>query len=152
INENSYVDLKKETEKVNKDNMEINTSNIEFDEGKNIKKEDLYHIVKMDETLFSISRAYDISVDELRQWNFIEDLDKLAIGQRLLIKKTLETNDTLQNSNSATIFKTYKVKQDDTLYGIARKHNISIKELMELNNKNDFTIKEGESLKIKTQK
>ncbi|MCK5701752.1 MAG: LysM peptidoglycan-binding domain-containing protein [Cyclobacteriaceae bacterium] len=152
INENSYVDLKKETEKVNKDNMEINTSNIEFNEGKNIKKEDLYHIVKMDETLFSISRAYDISVEELRQWNFIEELDKLSIGQRLLIKKTLETNDTLQNSNSATLFKTYKVKQDDTLYGIARKHNISIKELMELNNKNDFTIKEGESLKIKTQK
>ncbi|MCK5700424.1 MAG: LysM peptidoglycan-binding domain-containing protein, partial [Cyclobacteriaceae bacterium] len=50
------------------------------------------------------------------------------------------------------LFKTYKVKQDDTLYGIARKHDISIKELMELNNKNDFTIKEGETLKIKARK
>jgi len=147
INENSYVDLKKEAEKTKQENVAINT--LDAEEEKNIKKRDFYHIVKSGETLFSISRTYQVSIGELRQWNEIEDLDQLNIGQRLLIKKAIITKDTDQNSIPTNQYKTYIVKQDDTLYGIARKHDISIKDLMDLNDKDDFTIKQGETLKIK---
>lgn len=152
IDENSYVDLKKEADKPKQGNVPKKILDTELEKEKNIKKEDLYHIVKSGETLFSISRVYEVSIGKLRQWNEIEDLDQLNIGQRLLIRKDLQTTNADQNSIIETQYKTYTVKQDDTLYGIARRHDISIKELMELNDKDDFTIKEGETLKIKVNK
>jgi len=42
----------------------------------------------------------------------------------------------------------HEVKTTDTLYSIARKYNVTIKELMEWNNKKDFTLAIGEKLKI----
>ncbi|MCK5367007.1 MAG: LysM peptidoglycan-binding domain-containing protein [Cyclobacteriaceae bacterium] len=119
---------------------------------KNVKKEDIYHIVKSNETLFGICRTYDVTIGELRQWNDIDNLDLLHIGQRILIKKDIETSKTNQITYTSTQFKTYTVKPDDTLYDIARIHDITIKELMDLNNKEDFIIKEGEVLKIKAHK
>ncbi|MCK5701024.1 MAG: LysM peptidoglycan-binding domain-containing protein, partial [Cyclobacteriaceae bacterium] len=148
INENSYVDLENEVEKIIEDTTEING----YGERKNVKKEEIYHIVKSSETLFSISRAYEVSIGELRQWNDIDDLDILNIGQQLLIKIDLKDNGANRNQYSSDQFKTHTVKQDDTLYSIARQYDISIKELMELNNKENFTISEGDQLKIMVTK
>lgn len=152
INENSYVDLKKEADKTNDDKTENNVSFNDSVKGKNVKKEELYHIVKSKETLFSISREYGISIGEMRQWNDINELDILTIGQQLLIKRDLKINGAAQNLYSSDQFITHMVKQDDTLYSIARQYNISIKELMELNNKENFAISKGDQLKIKVIK
>ena len=148
INENSYVDLENEVEKIIEDTTEING----YGERKNVKKKELYHIVKSSETLFSISKTYEVSIGELRQWNDIDDLDILNIGQRLLIKIDLKGNGANRNQYSSDQFKTHTVKQDDTLYSIARQYDISIKELMELNHKENFTISKGDQLKIKVIK
>ena len=43
-----------------------------------------YHIVKAGETIFSISRAYDISVPNLLKWNNKSDSD-IKIGEKLKI-------------------------------------------------------------------
>jgi len=147
INENSFVDLNSNPNSLEKEVSNEDDSDVE----RNIvKKREKYHIVKSGETLFSISRSYGISIGELRQWNNIDNLDVLNIGQRLLIRNFSELPKDLNNeSTNIHPYKTYRVKVDDTLYGIAREHNISIKELMELNDKDDFVIKVGEELKIK---
>jgi LysM repeat protein len=44
-----------------------------------------YHIVKKGETVFSITKLYNISKNELMSWNKISD-NNIAIGQKLLIK------------------------------------------------------------------
>jgi membrane-bound lytic murein transglycosylase D len=43
---------------------------------------------------------------------------------------------------------THEVKATDTLYGIARKYGVTIKELMEWNDKKDFSLSVGEKLRI----
>jgi membrane-bound lytic murein transglycosylase D len=43
------------------------------------------------------------------------------------------------------------VKSTDTLYSVARKYNVTIKELMEWNNKKDFTLAVGEKLTVKSK-
>ena len=43
----------------------------------------------------------------------------------------------------------YEVKPSDTLYGIARQFDATIKDIMEWNNKSSFSISVGEKLKIK---
>ncbi len=152
IDENSYVDLKKTPENIEKENTQAKITEINSNQRENVKKIELSHIVKSGETLFSISRAYEVSIGELRQWNDIDDLDVISIGQQILIIKMAQTNATNQNSYSSLRFKTHTVKKEDTIYSIARQYDISIKDLLELNNKEDFNINEGEELKIKAIK
>jgi len=150
INENSYIDLsniEKPTENASS-NESFAESNLSATEkkGKKIKK---YHVVKTGETLFSISKLYDLSIGKIRQWNDIQDLDVLSVGQKLIVyqdENLQATNSGLEDSQS---YKTYIVKKNDTLYSIARENGLTIKELMEINNKDDFDIREGELLKIK---
>ncbi|MBW8685411.1 glucosaminidase domain-containing protein [Chitinophaga rhizophila] len=46
----------------------------------------LYHEVQTKETLYSISKKYNVSIEQLRQWNNLETFD-IKIGQRLLVGK-----------------------------------------------------------------
>jgi membrane-bound lytic murein transglycosylase D len=103
-------------------------------------------MVKPGETLFSISKIYAVSIAEIRHWNDISDLDVLSIGQKIVIYD----GDDLQVSNESADYKTYVVKKNDTLYSIARANDLTIKELMDLNDKDDFNLSEGEVLKIGT--
>jgi LysM repeat protein len=42
------------------------------------------HIVQTKETLYSISKKYGVSLEQLKTWNKLDTLD-LKIGQQLLI-------------------------------------------------------------------
>jgi LysM repeat protein len=44
------------------------------------------HIVKKGETLFSISKKYEVSVEDVRKWNSLKT-STLEVGQELIIKK-----------------------------------------------------------------
>ncbi|MGB6154131.1 MAG: glucosaminidase domain-containing protein [Pricia sp.] len=43
------------------------------------------HIVKAGDTLYSISKRYAVSVNELKRWNYLYD-DNLSVGQELTVK------------------------------------------------------------------
>ncbi|MGD2270057.1 MAG: LysM peptidoglycan-binding domain-containing protein [Desulfobacterales bacterium] len=45
-----------------------------------------YHVVKAGETLYSISRRYDLSVDALRQFNSLDKNATIYPGQKLVIR------------------------------------------------------------------
>ena len=49
------------------------------------KPEYATHMVKSGETLYSISKRYSVSVDELKRWNYLYD-DNLSVGQELTVK------------------------------------------------------------------
>ena len=48
-------------------------------------KEPLYYKVKRGDALFSIGRKFDITPEQIQQWNQLEG-DRVKIGQRLLVK------------------------------------------------------------------
>ena len=146
ISENSYINVEEEKRPIPENTPAEIPEQI-------VEKEKIYHIVKDGETLFSISRLYDVSIGEIRQWNEFDNLDVIHIDQRIVILSDSipEVNEP-QQIKSPDQYLTYKVKADDTLYGIAREHNISIKELMDINKKTDFIVKQGELIKIKVNK
>ena len=150
IDQNSFVNLEKESKKSDSVQPQTPQEDLSGSNQLNEQKTKINHIVKPGETLFSISRLYDVSIGEIRQWNHISDLDVLSIGQKI----TIYTNDRFQASRpeikSLDNHATYIVKKNDTLYGIARAHGLTIKELMDMNQKEDFNINEGEILKIKS--
>ncbi|MEE0887142.1 MAG: M23 family metallopeptidase [Treponema sp.] len=119
---------------------------------------DSSYIVKKGDTLYSISRKYQITVPELRAANNLSENDVLKVGVKLVIpsadienaaalsaSKTSETKPNV-SSKSAT---SYIVQKGDTLYGIARKYNIKLNELLSLNNlDNSSTIKIGQKILV----
>ena len=44
------------------------------------------HTVASKETMFSISQAYNVTIDEIKQWNNLTD-NSLSVGQEIIIKK-----------------------------------------------------------------
>lgn len=118
---------------------------------------DSSYIVKKGDTLYSISRKYQITVPELRAANNLSETDVLKVGVKLVIPsadienaaalsavKTSETKKTVSAASTS-----YVVQKGDTLYGIARKFNIKLNELLSLNNlDNSSTIKIGQKILV----
>ena len=102
-----------------------------------VSVEDNTYTVKSGDTLYSIANKYGTTVDDLIVLNNL-GTNNLSIGQVLLLPGVSEE----------TILNTYTVKSGDTLYSIAKKYNMSVNELKELNNLNSNTLSIGQTLKI----
>ncbi len=91
--------------------------------------EDTVHILQKGETMYSLSRKYNVSVDSLCEFNGIADPSKLKAGQVIRIPSC------------------YTVQAGDTLYAISRKFSISVDDLLEANNlTKNSVIKPGQTL------
>ena len=95
---------------------------------------DVYQ-VKSGDTLYKISKDFNITVDELKAINDLVS-DDLFVGQLLNVPSGLS----LVNS--------YVVNSGDTLYSIAKKFNISVNKLKEYNNLNSNLLNVGQKLLI----
>lgn len=92
------------------------------------------YIVDKGDTLYSIAKKFDTSVNKLKELNNLSS-NMLSIGQKLLIPIGEET--------------TYVVKAGDTLYSIAREFNTTVDKLKELNNLSNNTLSIGQILIVK---
>jgi LysM repeat protein len=91
-------------------------------------REGTIHKVGQKETLYSISRQYGVTVDDLKSWNNLSG-NALSIGQDLLIKnKAQETKGTAQPKAT-----THTVAVGETIYGISRKYGVTIQQIKEWN-------------------
>ena len=86
-----------------------------------IPEQTLIHTVEKGDTLYSISKKYDTTVDELKKLNNLTS-NILQVGKQLLIP-TIEI-----------VKDTYVVKKGDTLYKIAKDYNTTVDELKKANN------------------
>lgn len=120
------------------------TVSSEIFNSKNEDNEAISHHVTKGETLYSISKKYNISVDNIINQN--EDVLKkgLQAGQDLILKnnflstKAINTNNTnikLSDKFNSTDEKWIKhvVEPKETLYSLSKKYNITIQEIQEQN-------------------
>jgi len=82
------------------------------------------HTVQKGETLYRISRKFDVPVAVLQAFNDIADPSQLKVGAQIRLPER------------------YSVQKGDTLYGIARAHQLPLNDLMRLNG-----MREGETLR-----
>ena len=96
-----------------------------------------YYTVKSGDSLWSISKKFGITVDELKNANNLSS-NLLSVGQNLIIpgKEAQATSDE------------YVVKKGDTLYSIARTYNTSVDKLKEINNLTSNALAIGQVLKL----
>jgi LysM repeat protein len=83
------------------------------------------HKVTKGDTLWSISKQYNISLESIFAFNNIKDKDTLSIGQIIKIP---------QDSLSAVDYIMCIVKKGDTLWSIAQKYNLSVDLILATNN------------------
>lgn len=111
----------------------------------------IVHTVASKETLYSIARTYQVSMDDLKRWNDLTDAS-LAIGQQLVIKKsaavTVRAPQPAQAETPQPVSKggTHTVQSGQTLFSIAREHNVSIEQLREWNRLDGNELKIGQTL------
>lgn len=96
-----------------------------------------YYTVKSGDSLWSISRKFGVTVNELKKVNNLSS-NLLSIGQNLIIPG--KKNNTSSNE--------YVVKKGDTLYGIANKYNVSVDNLKSYNNLSTDSLSIGQIIKI----
>lgn len=114
------------------------------------------HLVTSGETLFSISKKYEVSVSQIKEWNNLTG-NSINLGQRLIVSNKITSSSTTNKepisdtkktiSNSVNSF--HKVIKGETLYSISRKYDVSINDLKKWNNMADNEIMVGSKIIIK---
>lgn len=99
----------------------------------------LNYTVVPGDSLYSIARKYETTVDILKDINNLENTN-LSIGQIIKIP-TSTTSDTTNYNN-------YTVIKGDSLYSIANKFNTNVNTIKDINNLTSNTLSIGQVLKI----
>lgn len=97
--------------------------------------EEISYVVQKGDTLYSIARKYNTTVDAIKEKNRLTS-DILSIGQVLTIPSNSEN------------YVTYTVVSGDTLYSIARRFDTTVDTIKEYNNLKNNTLQIGTVLKI----
>ncbi len=100
----------------------------------------LQHEVKPKETLYAISKQYNVSIDELNTLNPVLK-EGLKVGQIINIKPL--TSSSQPNLNGA---KTHIVQPKETLFGISKAYAVSTEQLIAWNNIQNNQISIGQTL------
>ncbi len=90
------------------------------------------HTVISGETLYSISRRYNLTEDEISQYN-PGAIDLKAGSILFLPKKTNVVNTTLSSNDEVANYFEHIIESGETLWGMTQKYNVSESELRALN-------------------
>lgn len=124
--------------------------------------------VKNGDTLYGIAFSHGMTANEFLKLNKIDDPNKynLKVGETIKIKNNNDSNiERVENKDVEEIkeninteknnnYIDYKVKNGDTLYGIAFENDMSVNEFLKINNISDpiaYKLKVGETLKIQSK-
>lgn len=99
------------------------------------------HIVKSGETLYAISKAYDISQSEIAT-NNPDIYAGLKVGQALKVPK--KSNEAESDEN----YFYHIVKKKETLFGISRQYNVSVDDIISINPEVKEGLQQSQTIRI----
>jgi LysM repeat protein len=111
----------------------------------------LNHTVEINETVFSISRTYNVNIDTVYKYN-PETRSSLKRGTIVRIpensKKNIEKHEVVKETPKPK-YTLHTVQEGETLYGISKKYNVTVAQILSANPTiaNEVIIK-GDVLKI----
>lgn len=99
--------------------------------------------VRNGDTLGGIAQRHGVKVSDLMRWNSLRS-SQLKIGQQLKIAQPAASS----ASKPVKTGSSYKVRNGDTLGGIAQRHGVKVRDLMRWNNLRSSRLKIGQQLQI----
>ena len=94
------------------------------------------YIVKSGDSLYSISKRFNTTVDEIKKINNLTN-NLLSIGQKLIIPNNNNSNNNI-----------YIVKSGDSLYSISKRFNTTVDDIKKINNLTSNLLSIGQKLII----
>ena len=101
---------------------------------------EFYYHVRRGDSLWTIARKYDISPDDIKRWNNLRG-NMIHPGNQLLLRAAAP--------GESMVDTFYQVRSGDSLWTIARRHNISPDDIKRWNNLKGNTIYPGNRLLLK---
>jgi membrane-bound lytic murein transglycosylase D len=131
-------------------------------ESNSSRNDNIYHKVKTGESLAFLSKKYNTSIAQLKEWNNLNKRGIISRGQQLIVsilpsnaiaenltRKDNSTDNNKQQEESQYL--TYKVQLGDTLIDIANKNATSINKIMQWNKLKGEEVVPGQEIKIKVK-
>ena len=116
----------------------------------------LSHVVLERQTLFGIAQAYGVKVDDIYEAN--PSLRETGLQKNAIILIPLLEKDSAQEAAPAatgtgvTAYTEHTVKWFEDIEDIARRYNVSVKEIMDLNNLTSKKLTARQVLKVPVQR
>ncbi len=116
------------------------------------------HRVRRGETLYAIARKYGVRVSDIMRMNNIRNPRRLRVGTRLIIptvsppSRAVASKVTKKTWKKVKGAKYYVVKRGDTLWRIARKFGVTVRDLKKWNSLRSNRIKPGQRLIVRMPK
>jgi len=104
-----------------------------------------YHIVAKGETLSSISREHGITVEKLMLFNNLVS-DKIFPGQKLYLKPRIKQKQEYVTVRSIPASGYHIVRSKESITRIAKMYNLSLIELIDINNLKSFNLNTGQKI------
>jgi membrane-bound lytic murein transglycosylase D len=101
--------------------------------------------VKAGDSLFKIATMYDVTVQDLRDWNDLTS-DVIKPGEVLTVQTATDAMAANYDDGDS---QHYTVKEGDTLWGISRMFGVDVSDLRRWNNKSKSRIQPGDDLVIR---
>jgi peptidoglycan endopeptidase LytF len=131
-------------------------SNIKKQPNSQLKTTVLYHLVKPNETLFSIAQQYQKDYRQVAGWNNLSSPYTLTVGQRLRIlspptntRSSSKKSRTLTTQSATRQNASHTVVAGDTLYSVANTYGNSLADIARWNNlQPPYTLTPGQVLQV----
>jgi LysM repeat protein len=104
----------------------------------------LIHKVQPKETLFSISKLYNVSVEEIKAWNYLTE-NSLTTGQELRVKKPASF---VESKATEAAKGTHVVASGETMFSISRDFRISVDQIKAWNKMQATDLKVGQVILV----
>lgn len=114
-------------------------------------KQRIEHHVVSGDTLWSISKQYQVSTSEIAKWNNMSPKDILRNQQKLVIWSTQSSSTQKTASRSSSVVRKviYQVKKGESLSVISHRFNVAIKDIRQWNKlANKKYIQPGQTLRL----
>ncbi|MGX7668668.1 LysM peptidoglycan-binding domain-containing protein [Flavobacterium pedocola] len=148
VNENAIILVPSGTGQSVKNNVVATVKETPKPTGKEVK---VYHVVEAKETVYSIAKKYEVTVESINKNNPDIEKDGLKIGNTVIVftskKVDKPTAATVKNTVAASA-KYHLVEPKETKFGIAKKYGMSVEELEALNPEIKENLEIGQNLRL----
>jgi membrane-bound lytic murein transglycosylase D len=110
------------------------------------EKESDFYVVEKGDNLFSISKKFNISLEDLKKWNNLDGLN-VEQGSKLTLAENEQTENEVTNKAEVKITE-HIVEKGESIGSIARKYDVSISDIKDWNNIENNTIHFGSKLVV----
>lgn len=108
------------------------------------------HIVQEGENLSLIANKYNVSVEDIKDWNDLDN-DVIVPGQKLVVVEAIQKKNT-KDTKTTKKAKTHTVKEGENLTMIAEKYDVTTKQLKDWNDIEGSVIQPGQVLNVSAPK